>query len=61
MAVGTGAGGGGRFFCQPNKKIKITIYKSVYSNKAKICSYLSGYWKSHLFYCTKLYRFEILQ
>ena len=47
MAVGTWEGGGSEgggaipppIFCQPNKikSLKITIYKSVYSNKGKIC------------------------
>ena len=43
MAVGTGGGGGGNcpLNILPDKKIKslkITTYKHVYSNKAKICS-----------------------
>ena len=62
MAVGTGgAGGNPPPNILPTQKIKITIYKSVYSNKAKIDSHLNGYWKSHmgLYYCTKLYCFEI--
>ena len=43
MAVGTGGQGGGAIapppiFCQPKKfkSLKITTYKSVYSNKDKI-------------------------
>ena len=58
MAVGTGGGGGGGN-CPPNilptKKIKslnIMRYKSLYSNKAKLGSYLSGYWKSQIKSCT---------
>ena len=45
MAVGIGCRGGGGaiappIFCQPNKfkSLKTTTYKSVYRNKAKICS-----------------------
>ena len=58
MAVETGGGargwGGGQpptIFCQPIKinSLRITTYKSVYSNKANIGSYLSGFWKSQIF------------
>ena len=48
-------------FCQPKKfkGLKITTYKSVYSNKSKIGSQLSGYWKSQIYLSTKLYPFEM--
>ena len=38
MAVGTGGAGGGGGNCQPKKfkSLKLTTYKSVYSNKDKI-------------------------
>ena len=38
-------------FCQLNKlkNLKTTTYKSVYSNKTEIGSYLSRYWKSHIY------------
>ena len=39
-------------FCQPKnfKSLKTTTYnKSVYCNKARICSELSGYWKSQIY------------
>ena len=37
-------------FCQPKtKSLKITTYKSVYGNKAKIGSLVSGCWKSQIY------------
>ena len=52
MVVGTGGQGGGAI-----KELEITIYKSMYSNKANY--YLGVYWKPHMYYCTKLYYFGI--
>ena len=52
MAIGTGGRGGGALpppHILPTQKIKslnITTYKSLYSNKAKIGSYSSGYLKN---------------
>ena len=37
------------FANQKIKSLKITLYKSVYINKAKLGSLLSGYWKSQIF------------
>ena len=42
-----------------SKSLKITTYKSVYSNKAKIGSKLNGCWKSQIYFSTKLYPFSV--
>ena len=66
MAVGTGGQGGGAIAPPPNilptkkfKSLKITTYKSVYSNKDKIGFKFSGYCKSHINLCTKSYPFDM--